>query len=195
MIQSEGHKATHYGNFAGVLASSDPQLVDCGLCDLCSLLSFIQLMLNLPEPDCATAHVLLLADTRKNSSHNSNSLSCEGTFANYTYTLSSHEYMIVINTHCILSLSFIAFDFGLKFIDQVLHPEQSLVVFLSLQREVERLSNTTSAHPRRKHQVCANLVGQLSASPLVSADTFLVVLAPLLLHHQLCLELPHLTRV
>lgn len=80
MIQSEGHEATHDGNFAGVLASSDPQLVDCGLCDLCSLLSFIQVMLNLPEPDCATAHLLLLADTRGNSGHNSNSLPCEGTF-------------------------------------------------------------------------------------------------------------------
>lgn len=93
--------------------------------------------------------------------------------------------MVVGNTHCILSLSFIAFDLGLKFIDQVLHPEQSLVVFLSLQREVESVSNTTSGHPGRKHQGRANLVGQLFASPLVPADSFLVVLAPLLLHQQL----------
>lgn len=40
--------------------------------------------------------------------------------------------------------------------------------------------------------MCANLVCQLSASPLVSTDTFLVLLTPLLLHHQICLELPHL---
>lgn len=63
MIQ--GHKKTHYDNFAGVLASSDLQLVDCGLCDLCSLLSFIQVMLDFPEPDCATAHMLLLADSHE----------------------------------------------------------------------------------------------------------------------------------
>lgn len=46
--------------------------------------------------------------------------------------------MILINTHCILSLSFVAFDFGLKFINQFLHPKQSLVVFISLQREIQQ---------------------------------------------------------
>lgn len=46
-------------------------------------------------------------------------------------------HMILINTHCIFSLSFVALDFGLKFINQVLHPKQSLTVFIRLQRSIK----------------------------------------------------------
>lgn len=73
-MQSGGREATHYGNFAGVLASSDPQLVDRGLGHLGSLLGLVQVMLDLPEADGAAAHLLLLVDTQENSGHGSNRL-------------------------------------------------------------------------------------------------------------------------
>lgn len=47
---------------------------------------------------------------------------------------------------------------------------------------IRRSGGVTSAH----------LVCQLSASPLVATDAFLILLALLLLHHQLGLQLPHL---
>lgn len=61
----------------------------------------------------------------------------------YCYLLFSRTYMILINTHCILSLPFVAFDFGLEFINQILHPKQSLVVLIRLQGEVQQRSIKT----------------------------------------------------
>lgn len=42
-----------------------------------------------------------------------------------------------MKTHCVLGLSLVALDFGLKLIDQLLHPQQSLPVLLRLQGHKE----------------------------------------------------------
>lgn len=95
-------------------------------------------------------------------------------------------------THSALSLSLVALDFGLKLVDQLLHPQQSLPVLLSLQEHTKpvRLQNQqqSSTIPGTR----SDLVRQLLDSPLVAADSFLVLVTPLLLHHQLRLQLPHL---
>lgn len=45
--------------------------------------------------------------------------------------------VIVVKTHSAFSLSLVALDFGLKLIDELLHPQQSLPVLLRLQEDEE----------------------------------------------------------
>jgi len=52
----------HHGNLGGLLAGSDPQLVDGGLGYVCPLLCIVQIVLNLPDTCHVAAYLLLLVD-------------------------------------------------------------------------------------------------------------------------------------
>lgn len=148
-------RGAHHRHFAALLAGSNPQLADGGLGDFRPLLGFVQLVLDLPEPDGAAAHLLLLADKHGNNNCCVEELwpisglntDCYYYYYYYTciitVTCYFHTHIWLINTHCILSLSFVAFDFGLEFINQILHPKQSLVVLIRLQGEVQQRSIKT----------------------------------------------------
>lgn len=55
---------THHGDLAGLFASSNPQLVDGRLGDICSLLGFVQVVLDFAETYGTAAHLLLLVDKK-----------------------------------------------------------------------------------------------------------------------------------
>lgn len=102
----------------------------------------------------------------------------------------SHSTMI--SPYRILSLSLVALDFSLELINELLHPQQSLPVLFWLHEHKEngwrhQTINTTSGWCGQEQQLdnerWSDLVRQLFDFPLIATDSFLVLLALLLLHH------------
>lgn len=139
---------SHRGHFTGLLPSSNPQLVDGRLGDLRPLLSLLQLVLNLPEAERAAAHLLLLADTHGTAAATLHPYYYYIYYYPY-YALSARNLVRRTETHRLLRLPFEALDFGLKFVDQFLHPKQSLAIFFRLRREIQQRGRTRGP-PRRR---------------------------------------------
>ncbi|TNN73120.1 hypothetical protein EYF80_016606 [Liparis tanakae] len=91
----------HQGHLAGLIAGSNPQLVDVRLGNVDSLLGVVQLVLDFPETHRAEAHLLLLVDAKNNIGQES---TLELRFSPHLLTLDCSFSM----SSCILSRVFLS---------------------------------------------------------------------------------------
>lgn len=96
------------------------------------------------------------------------------------------------DTHCGLRLSLVALGFGLKLLDQFLHPQQSLPVLLRLQDTEPMKQRPNRTRTRAAAAGGSDLQRHLLHSPLRVTKALLKLIAPLPLLQQLQLKLPDL---
>jgi len=98
-LQRTSGERAHQGHLAGLIAGSNPQLVDVRLGDVDSLLGVVQLVLDFPETHRAEAHLLLLVDAKKNIGQESTLELCFSPHVQFSLSFSSvfglHHLMIL----------------------------------------------------------------------------------------------------